>query len=334
MKARKFDTILFHAKCADGIGGSWVFWRENKKLYDSGKVKITGCVRDQPPPDVTSQRVVIVDFCYSVSDLLNMAKQCKSLLIIDHHESAKQEVEEAISKFIFPKNISFILDTTKSGAQLAWEYVYPTEPRPWFIDVIASRDLWTWSDPDHKILSTVLYKKGYYDWDKLEDLYHSTLSPQDRLQTIEHLKSLGSREMLELDKSVASSCHNSFLTTYTSPSGSTYRVRLATCDRKIRSEVGNKLSEDCDFAVIWQYDFLLDQFWCAARASDTNDIDLASIMRQHGGGGHRKAASFVIDGAKGEKLQTYFSLAEVPDHRVNDAIKYGILSPEDLEAAS
>ena len=285
-------------------------------------------MRDQTPPDVTDSRVVILDFCYTLQETIEMASVAKSILIIDHHETSKNLLGKV------PKNVEMIIDVTKSGSQMAWEYMYGTTP-PWFIDVIAAHDLWKWDvHPEYKYISDALYRRGYYSWERLEELYGRTMEAgQDKAieEVITLDKKLSSKVIEATDpeeelmkKTIKTAHHNSFLTKYTGPDGSTYKVRIVNFDRKVRSEVGNSLCIDCDFAIVWQYDFLTNQWWCACRARQNSGVDLAKIAALHGGGGHKLAASFVIYGDKGEDLHTYFELMEVPKHRTEDARKYKI----------
>ena len=59
------------------------------------------------------------------------------------------------------------------------------------------------------------------------------------------------------------------------------------------SEIGANLAKDCDFAMIWYYDHDDKHYRCSLRAfHDT--IDVSEISKKFGGGGHRKAAGFVL----------------------------------------
>jgi len=326
-----FDTVLFHGNCADGIAASWNFWREdtdNRLVY--GK-----CLRDQAPPDVTDQRVVILDFCYSLEETIEMAKQAESIVIIDHHETSKNLIGKV------PDNVKMLIDTSRSGCQLTWDYMYGTDT-PWFLEVIAAHDLWKWDVPEHKLLSDILYRKGYYSWEKLESLYEKTMDLGEDM-TIDSIIALGKQQTKRniegtdpetefIQKQVKAAHHSSFLTEYTSPSGKKYTARIVNCDRKIRSEVGNSLCADeaVMFSVVWQHDFLTNQWWCACRTRPDSGVDLSILASEHGGGGHKQAASFVIYGDKGESLHTYFRLIQVPPHRTMDAIKYNINFPKSI----
>ena len=59
------------------------------------------------------------------------------------------------------------------------------------------------------------------------------------------------------------------------------------------SEIGATLAKDCDFAMIWYYDHDANIYKVSLRAfHDT--MDVSEIAKSFGGGGHRKAAGFVL----------------------------------------
>ena len=307
------DIVLYHKNCADGTGGAWPFWRENLVRYKAGDVSIEGITHGQLPPDVTDKNVVIVDFCFPRKITLEMAKKAKIIVILDHHASAQRDLEGKL-----PKNVFTIFDIKKSGAQIAWEFVYPQYQRPWFIDVIADRDLWVWTKPYSKDVSNALFRNGYYSWEKFEWLLERSQTKKDVDEMIKKFVAM-SKQDVEIEKEIVAACKKAIMTELITPSGDKYKVKLASCpSHKLRSEVGNRLSEGCDFAVTWQYDFLLNEWWCSARASAQSPVDLSLITAQfYRGGGHQKAAGFTITG--GENLHTYFTATEVPENRVQDA---------------
>ena len=60
------------------------------------------------------------------------------------------------------------------------------------------------------------------------------------------------------------------------------------------SEIGAKLSPDCDFALIWYYDHDIKKTKVSLR-SFHDHIDVSEISKEFKGGGHRKAGGFTLD---------------------------------------
>ena len=73
---------IYHGNCADGFGAAWAV---RKAIPEADFFPGT---YQEPPPDVTDKRVVMVDFSYKRPVLLEMASQAESILILDHHKSA------------------------------------------------------------------------------------------------------------------------------------------------------------------------------------------------------------------------------------------------------
>jgi uncharacterized protein len=133
---------IYHGNCADGFGAAWVVrkaYKEGKTLsladHDGGFDFFPG-IYQTPPPDVTDRHVVMVDFSYKRSVLLEMAAKAKSILIIDHHKTAMEDLVD------LPKHVDVHFNMEHSGAMLTWMYFFPLTPPPRLLEVIEDRDLW------------------------------------------------------------------------------------------------------------------------------------------------------------------------------------------------
>jgi oligoribonuclease NrnB/cAMP/cGMP phosphodiesterase (DHH superfamily) len=168
----KFNICLYHDNCPDGIGAAYPFWRIHE---NDSNFQIIGAMYNESYPidKIKNKNVVIVDFSYKRTDLLEMSKVCKSILILDHHKTAKDNLTGIDEEC---ENISYIFDMNRSGAQISWDYCYPTMARPWFIDYIADRDLWKWELPFSKEINKALFIGEWFQFEKLESLYMNTNS--------------------------------------------------------------------------------------------------------------------------------------------------------------
>lgn len=336
MKATGIDGIYYHDRCPDGKGGSWVFWRENRERVSSGKMFMTGLSHGQlPSENLEGLVILIVDFCFPRYILEEMAKKARQIIILDHHKSA----EKSLNGSALPGNISSVFDMKRSGAQIAWDYVYPNIPRPWFIDIIADRDLWKWTMDHSKEIGKGLSVKGWYTWENMEKMYLLSFSERATMEFKTEMYKLGALYMEQEEREISIICSSSILADfYSLEREKPYRVRIVGCPSKYKSEVGNRLCEknpDIDFAVLWQYDFLLNEWWISCRGTgddeeESPNIDLSKICSQfERGGGHPNSAGFTIFGSdrlddsggilKGENLYNYFKPLEVPKNRPQDA---------------
>jgi len=75
-----------HQHCDDGFASAWIVNRL-KLGYE-----FHYGIYQQDPPDVTDRDVLLVDFSYKREVLEKMAEQAESVVILDHHKSARDDL--------------------------------------------------------------------------------------------------------------------------------------------------------------------------------------------------------------------------------------------------
>jgi oligoribonuclease NrnB/cAMP/cGMP phosphodiesterase (DHH superfamily) len=131
--------VIYHGYCSDGLGAAWAFRRAMPDATFHAATHIAG--GNSPPPDVTGKEVYIVDYAYSRETLLDMKMKAKSLVLLDHHKSAMERLSD----------LDFChFDMNRSGAGIAWDYLFPNEPRHWIINYIEDKDIWRWTQPNSR----------------------------------------------------------------------------------------------------------------------------------------------------------------------------------------
>lgn len=83
--------VIYHAKCPDGLAAAWVVWT----LYGAGATYLPASYGDAPP-EVEGKHVVIVDFSYPRDVMVRLAKQAKSVLLLDHHVTARDNLDPLV----------------------------------------------------------------------------------------------------------------------------------------------------------------------------------------------------------------------------------------------
>jgi len=185
---------IYHSNCADGFGAAWcvrhALGEENVEFYPG--------VYQNAPPDVTGRDVIFVDFCYKRDVMLELAKSAKSILVLDHHKTAMEDmvpvkderhdkeifewdgllseqtwdayqVEGLSSEPFYPGFITTVFDMERSGAGLAWDFFHPFKTRPMLINFIEDRDLWRFQFSETRAVQANLFSYPYdfEVWDKL-----------------------------------------------------------------------------------------------------------------------------------------------------------------------
>ncbi len=258
------DLVIYHASCTDGFGAAFSAWKllGDRATYHAARY-------GEPPPDVSGKNVLIVDFSYDNSTTKRLISEARNLLVLDHHKSAMVELHDiACTHF----------DMNHSGAMLAWKFFHPGKDAPRLIRFIEDRDLWRWEIPYSKEFSAA-FDMVPYDFEEFDKYLDdsSVDSAQERGAYIlaysktvisKIAKKAAARKMGGKDVLVVNSSH-------------------------WMSEIGNALSPRCDFSVIWYYDHETNQVKVSLRAHH-DDSDVSEVAKRFGGGGHKKAAGFVL----------------------------------------
>ena len=258
------DCVIYHANCTDGFGAAYSAWKQlgNRAEYHA-------CKHGTKPPDVKGKNVVILDFSFNNKTTKRLIKEANNLLVIDHHKSAMVELHD-ISNTIF--------DMSKSGATMAWEFFHPGKEPPKFIQYITDRDLWKWELPYSKEFSAAfdMVPFEFEEFEKYEDdsvfddavKRGSFILAYSKTVVKKVCEKAVSRKYKGMDVLVVNSSH-------------------------WMSEIGAKLSPDCDFALIWFYDHDEQRTKVSLRAFHDH-IDVSEIAKTFKGGGHKKAAGFTL----------------------------------------
>ena len=258
------DCVIYHANCTDGFGAAFSAW----KLLGN-RAEYYPCTHGCKPPDVKGKNVVILDFSFDNKTTKKLIKDANNLLVIDHHKSAMVELHD-ISNTIF--------DMNKSGATMSWEVLQPGKEPPKFIQYITDRDLWRWELPYSKEFSAAFDMVPYQfeEFEKFEDD-----------SVFDDAIKRGSYILAYSKTVIKKVCDKAVLKKFKGKN--VYVVNSSHW----MSEIGAKLSPDCDFALIWYYDHD-DQHTRVSLRSFHDHIDVSEIAKEFKGGGHRKAAGFTL----------------------------------------
>jgi len=269
LEPSNIDLVIYHKGCTDGFGSAWAAWKllGDRAEYHAAKY-------GESPPDVKGKNVVVLDFSYDNATTKKLIQEAKGFLVIDHHKSAMVELHDVSCTHF---------DMTHSGAMLAWKFFHPGKEPPRLIKFIEDRDLWKWEIPYSKEFSAAfdMVKFNFEDFDKyLDDSAVDDAQEQgayilaySKTVISKIAKKASSRKLGGKDVLVVNSPH-------------------------WMSEIGAALAPKCDFAVIWYYDHDTRQVKISLRAHH-DDSDVSEVAKRWGGGGHRKAAGFVLQAEAG-----------------------------------
>lgn len=186
--------VIYHGNCADGYSAAWVvrqaFIRDAllkigmphdpKLMYDKNadefgivasmdKSEImpifhAGSYSEKEPPDVVRADVILVDFSYKRDTIQRMCDLANSVLIIDHHKTAIED----LAGFEHPKFKSYF-DLEHSGAMLAWFYYFNDALPPPMLAHVEDRDLGKFNIFGTREANSAIFSYPYTwaNWDML-----------------------------------------------------------------------------------------------------------------------------------------------------------------------
>lgn len=266
-------VIIYHGFCTDGFGAAYAAWKKfgNNATY-------IGRDRKEEPFDPTifkDKDVYVVDYSFSREEMLACEKEARSFTVIDHHISAKEDVE-CLKSFIF--------NNDHSGAYLAWQYFHPDTEVPRFIAYISDADIWAHSLPDWQEIESFIYNNGqaHFSFEHFQEL-HNTLSTEEGYTRAKYVGSMLLGAHIEKVNMYAGMAE---LITFEG-----HTIYAVNAPREVRSELGHVLAlKTNSFSLLFTYE--TGKWKCSLRS--VKDFDVSAIALKYGGGGHKNAAAFMV----------------------------------------
>ena len=169
--------IIYHDQCTDGFTSYWIAARS---LAKQGRKYIQGHAAKygSEPPDTVGMHVYILDFCYPTEVIEEMARDCISLTLLDHHKTAESSMREAQQRLAFQGNVHILFDMNQSGAGLTARHFDNADN--WIAKYVEDRDLWRFALPDSREINAYLGSLEF-DFDQFEAVYKTTTPDQAKV---------------------------------------------------------------------------------------------------------------------------------------------------------
>lgn len=273
MENLKDIVVIYHDECRDGFGAAYAAW----KKFGNTATYLPRKTQTDVPEGLTDKEIYIVDYSYDTTTLQKLIDCNKSVVVIDHHASAKEAVEK------FPQNI---FDNNHSGAVLAWQYFHKDKEVPELLKYVEDHDLWNFALPENREYNVALgqYKMDFATWDQLiEDLKDENnlinfiakgaMLAKFEDQLVLQLMTFKERVLFE-----------------------GYEVWAINASRVYRSILGNQLAElnatEEKPAIGIVYYHSNGAVNISLRS--LGEIDVSQIAQKYGGGGHKNAAGIKV----------------------------------------
>lgn len=274
---------IYHGNCADGFTAAWAVWRAvpTCEFYPG--------TYGETPPDVAGRDVIIVDFSYPRAVLDEMARSARTVIVLDHHRTAMEDLRTMIlppdgpwdPERLLEQGCGYcaIFDMDRSGAQITWDHFHPGGERPVLVDYVADRDLWRFELPRSREVSAFIsvYDHEFREWEDLHSILESDVTHASRTGAVLEKKHL--KDVNEIVR----------LTQRTMRIGD-LELPTANVPPSMISDAGNIMATAGSGAAACYWDSPEGRVF--SLRSTASGPDVSEIARRYGGGGHRNAAGF------------------------------------------
>lgn len=300
--AKQLPLVIYHANCADGFTAAWA-------VHKAMPADFHAATYGAPMPDTTGRNVILVDFCYKPELMLEMQQKARSILVLDHHKSAADELPDeprTSPEFLtvarmetWPGSMSWqrhmacvhqdecegitfaivyaYFDMHRSGAGIAWDFFHPNSERPALVKHVEDRDLWRFALPGTREIQAAVFSHPYTfeAWDMLASMDPAVLLNEGAAIERKHHKDVA--ELVAV-------CRRPMTI-------AGHTVNVASLPHTLTSDAAGLMADAEPFAAC---------YWDTAEhrvfslRSNDGGIDVAAIAQAFGGGGHRNAAGFRV----------------------------------------
>jgi uncharacterized protein len=272
-KILKDIVVVYHADCTDGFGAAYAAW---KKFGDTATY-IPLKTQVEIDIDFSDKEVYVVDYSFNAEVDARVRTEAKSLVVIDHHQTAKDVVTA------HPQNI---FDQSHSGAVLAWQYFHPDTTVPELLLYVEDHDVWKFVLPDNLEFNAALgqYERSFLAWD---ELVTNLANPEFRASFIETGRTIKDfeesliKDLLKYKERARFEGHD---------------IWVLNVSRVYRSILGHKLAKlnESEGGIPLSIVYYRSNGAINLSLRSEGDIDVAAIAQKYGGGGHKHAAGIKV----------------------------------------
>lgn len=271
---------IWHSNCQDGFGAAWAV---RHALGEA--VEFHAGVYQDTPPDVTDRDVLLVDFSYKRPILEEMARRARSVLILDHHKSATEDLAGLPAPEPFktwldapPSRICALFDMDRSGAGITWDYFHE-EQRPPLINHIEDRDLWRFKIPKTREVAAAVFSYPYEFeiWDRLmePDRIATLVIEGDAIERKHHQDIANLLPVVRRKMTIGG-----------------VQMPVACLPLTLTSDAGHKMASEADGVAACYWDTPEGRVFSLRSTNAGPDVSVIAI--KYGGGGHTHAAGFRV----------------------------------------
>jgi nanoRNase/pAp phosphatase (c-di-AMP/oligoRNAs hydrolase) len=287
MPPETVDVLAFHHPCFDGSAAAAAAHMARGETIDYLPLA------HNDPLNLTrfaTRNVLFVDICLTPEKMQQIRQVASSVMVLDHHDSAKVDSQNNPGSFLWNSN---------SGALLAWRYFHGfTVDVPYILDLIEQRDIFKFSN---RADSDALH---YALTEQQEKPDFRALLPYFNQTNLEQLLQRG-RQLVEANKAWCVKTAKEAVNATMRVGEKSYSIlALELPSVKLISEIGEYLytNNTVDFVMLW-FKQPSGKYQVSLR-NNRADINLSELAKNFNGGGHPRASGFISDKSPWELLDS------------------------------
>lgn len=283
-------ACIYHANCPDGFAAAWAV----RKSYPDAQMIPARYGDPTPDFEETPDLVFVVDFSWPYGELMELAKRCDELVVLDHHQSALdkfaahptfavQPDTRTLVRTAWEIGFTLILDMDRSGAGITWDYLYDSA-RPHLLEYVEDGDLWRFTAPGSRRVRSLI-KSLPHDFE-VWDTYMAYTASQLAAEA-------GSAHMA-IRRIVEAIAGSGLWATMGGMDGAAFRSErmvISSCHPILASDVCQEMMDRFSAPVAATFFEGTDGSFKYSIRSD-GSVNVQTFAELFGGGGHRSAAGF------------------------------------------
>ena len=290
-----YNYIIYHKNSLDGFT-SYVLFTKTKNIDKDPIVYPDTPYSIEVPSNLKGKNVIIIDVSYKIEILNKIVKLANNVLFIDHHITNIDEIQKLEKKNL---KLKIIYDEKECASTLVWDTFFKKQKRPEFIKYIKDNDIGEWKYKNTIPFITALkikyktYPNKYKNWyDLLEKKNVNKLIKFGDIYNEYHKHIIDFHVkihvMRDFPSTRLSSKYNLGL------KEGQYKVCIANNNSLYKYDLMSELlnTVKCDFVILWYYIMDDNKYIFSLRS---NDVDVGSIAKKFGGGGHKNVAAFSLN---------------------------------------
>lgn len=277
---------FYHSKDLDGYCSGAIV----KKMFP--ECEMIGYDYGQPFPfdKCKNEVVIMVDVSLSMRDMWILSDIC-SLTWIDHHFSAIKDYHEFCN--IRTPHMITVLQDGISACEGAWNYFFEGEPMPTSVQLLGEYDTWRNKDQVRWRTKVLPFQFGMRLICNTAESFPQILLTKSADANIRgsHVLNDGHTVLKYQEQSNAIACKAAFEGIF-----SGYRV-IALNIAGANSQAFDSVYDPTRHDIMMPF-FFDGKMWKVSMYATKDDIDVSTIAKNHGGGGHKHAAGFRVNKLK------------------------------------